>query len=314
MNDLDPRHHYHDLESGVTIHCVHWDPPEAARPQRPWLLVHGLASNARLWDGVARRLAAAGHAVVAVDQRGHGLSDKPDGPYDMQTVADDLDLLIARLDATSDHDWARPGVAGQSWGGNVVLEHGYRHPERAAVVACVDGGSIELQDRFPVWEDAERQLRPPELAGTPLDVMRHRLDEWAADWPDEGRAGTLANFEVRPDGTIAPWLTYERHLQVLRGLWEHSPRTRYAEVTAPVLFISADSGDHDWTVAKRAALESALEMLPRGRSDWFVPAHHDVHAQHPELVGALLHDATADPDFFAGVPITNTTHLESPAT
>jgi pimeloyl-ACP methyl ester carboxylesterase len=26
----------------------------------PFLLVHGLASNARLWDGVARRLAAAG--------------------------------------------------------------------------------------------------------------------------------------------------------------------------------------------------------------------------------------------------------------
>jgi pimeloyl-ACP methyl ester carboxylesterase len=33
----------------------------AAGPQRPFLLVHGLASNARLWDGVARRLVDAGH-------------------------------------------------------------------------------------------------------------------------------------------------------------------------------------------------------------------------------------------------------------
>ena len=43
-------------------------------PRRAYLLVHGLASNARLWDGVARRLAGAGHAVAAVDLRGHGRS------------------------------------------------------------------------------------------------------------------------------------------------------------------------------------------------------------------------------------------------
>ena len=42
---------------------------EAPGPLRPFLLVHGLSSNARLWDGVARRLAAAGHEVVAVAQR-----------------------------------------------------------------------------------------------------------------------------------------------------------------------------------------------------------------------------------------------------
>ncbi|HZZ48199.1 MAG TPA: alpha/beta fold hydrolase, partial [Pseudonocardia sp.] len=41
---------------------------------RPVLLVHGMSSNARLWDGVAERLAAAGHPVVAVDLRGHGTS------------------------------------------------------------------------------------------------------------------------------------------------------------------------------------------------------------------------------------------------
>ncbi len=52
----------------------------------PFLLVHGLASNARTWDGVAARLAAEGHPVVAIDQRGHGLSDKPDDGYDYATV------------------------------------------------------------------------------------------------------------------------------------------------------------------------------------------------------------------------------------
>ncbi|MDQ1426431.1 MAG: lipase, partial [Acidimicrobiaceae bacterium] len=83
---------------------------------RPFLLVHGLASNARLWDGVADHLAAADHAVVTVDQRGHGQSSKPDHGYDFATVVADLVALIDALDLD------RPIVAGQSWGGNVVLE------------------------------------------------------------------------------------------------------------------------------------------------------------------------------------------------
>src|SRR5690348_14754080 len=43
------------------------------RAAAPFVLVHGLASNARLWDGVAEHLHAAGHTVVVIDQRGHGL-------------------------------------------------------------------------------------------------------------------------------------------------------------------------------------------------------------------------------------------------
>ncbi len=34
------------------------------RTARPFVLVHGLASNARMWDGVAAELVAAGHPAV----------------------------------------------------------------------------------------------------------------------------------------------------------------------------------------------------------------------------------------------------------
>ena len=58
--------------------------------RRPFLLVHGLSSNARTWDGVAGRLAAAGHEVVAVDQRGHGHSEQAADGYSTMQCADDL--------------------------------------------------------------------------------------------------------------------------------------------------------------------------------------------------------------------------------
>ncbi len=303
---VEPMHQRHALASGVELHAVHWNPVDAT--ERPWLLVHGLASNARLWDGVAMELARRGHPVVAVDQRGHGLSSKPDDGYDMATVADDLHLL---LDVLGNHDpdnWGvadessagegRPGVAGQSWGGNVVLELASRHPRDVAVISCVDGGFIDLRTRFPEWDGAAAALAPPRLAGTPLAQIQGWLDTSAGDWPDTGRQGTLANFEVRDDATIAPWLTFDRHLMVLRGLWEHTPSAIYPTITTPVLFVVADTGDVAWTHSKQAAVDSAVGALARGRADWFRPAHHDVHAQHPVEVADLLHRAIADPEFF----------------
>ena len=291
--DIEPRHEWHTLASGVELHAVHWDPPTSGTPEQvPFLLVHGLASNARLWDGVARHLAQHGHRVVAVDQRGHGRSSKPDDGYDMTTVADDLRLLIDEL------GWERPAVAGQSWGGNVVLELAWSHPDAVSMIACVDGGFIDLAGRFPDWDDAAAALAPPRLAGTPLDDITRWLETSAADWPEAGRQGTLANFEVRNDGTIAPWLTFDRHLIVLRGLWEHQPSSRYPTVQVPTLLIGADTGDVAWSASKHDAVDHAIAALPRGRAVWFAPAHHDVHAQQPDAVGDLLLRAATDPTFF----------------
>lgn len=286
------RHERHALSSGVELHAVHWDPSGTDDTGVPWLLVHGLASNARLWDGVAERLATMGHRVVAVDQRGHGLSSKPDDGYDMTTVADDLRLLIDEL------GWDRPAVAGQSWGGNVVLELAFAHPESVGAIACVDGGFIDLAGRFPDWDEAAVALAPPRLAGTPLSDITRWVESSAADWPESGRRGTLANFEVRDDGTIAPWLTFDRHLLVLRGLWEHQPSTRYPFISVPTLLIAADNGDVAWSNSKHQAIDAALEALPRGRAEWFSPAHHDVHAQRPDEVAVLLHRSVTEPHFF----------------
>ena len=78
----------------LRLNVRHW-PGEG----RPFVLLHGLASNSLTWAVVARHLQAAGHAVYAVDQRGHGPSDKPDDGYDFATVTEDLDLLCERLGA-----------------------------------------------------------------------------------------------------------------------------------------------------------------------------------------------------------------------
>jgi len=171
------------------------------RAGRPVLAVHGLASNARLWDGVASALVADGHPVAAVDQRGHGLSDKPANGYDFATLTSDLVAVADHL------GWVgarRPVVAGQSWGANVAVELAARHPDRVAALVLVDGGTIELSGRFADWPTCEAALTPPPLDGTPLTRMRRWLDGAHPDWPAAGIDATLANMEVLADGTVRP--------------------------------------------------------------------------------------------------------------
>jgi pimeloyl-ACP methyl ester carboxylesterase len=267
------------VTGGVHLHAHRWD-----GTARPYVLVHGLASNARLWHGVAARLAAAGHLVVAVDQRGHGRSEKPGDGYTIATCAADLALLVEGLGLQ------RPVVAGQSWGGNVVLQLAADRPGSVHGVALVDGGWIRLQDTFADWDDCGRQLRPPALAGLALSRLEAAVRVAHPSWPDEGVDATLANFELLDDGTIRPWLTLDRHRAILRDLWEHDPRALYARVTAPVLLVPADhGGDGAGMVAKRRAVDDALEVLPDARVHWFgPPADHDLHAQHPDELATLL--------------------------
>ncbi|HEX5829021.1 MAG TPA: alpha/beta hydrolase [Candidatus Limnocylindrales bacterium] len=275
------------VAQGVELAADTWSPPVAAPGAVPFLLVHGLASNARMWDGVASRLMECGHPAVTVDLRGHGRSSKPDGPYDMATVADDVAALITSLELD------RPVVAGQSWGGNVVLELALRHPDAVRGIVCVDGGWLEPCAAFPSWEACRETLAPPRLAGLHRADIERFIRGAHPDWPETGITGTLANFEGRGDGTVAPWLSFDRHIAILRGLWDHRPSTIYARVPTPVLLVPADTGANERAGDKREGVAQALAALPVARERWFT-GDHDIHAQHPvELADVMLeHVAT----------------------
>jgi len=60
------------------------------------LLIHGLGWDHSLWNPTVEKLAAHYH-VIAADTRGHGGTDKPDGPYDMDMFARDYAALADAL-------------------------------------------------------------------------------------------------------------------------------------------------------------------------------------------------------------------------
>ena len=287
--ELTPTSRFITLRDGVQLRILEWSRPEDS-PGVPILLVHGLASNARLWDGPARRLAELGHAVVAVDLRGHGLSDKPDDGYEINLVADNIAEVITALHP---HQSAaqKPLVIGQSWGGNLVVELAHRHPELIRGIVAVDGGTIELSKAFPNWDECERTLRPPAIAGMQYDRLRSYIRAAHQDWSEEAIDGQMYNMERLEDGTIRPHLTMERHIKILHSLWQHMPSTLWENITVPVLFTPAAKQEDDHTRTKRAQIAQALRVLPRAKVEWFEPADHDLHAQFPHRFAAVVDDA-----------------------
>jgi pimeloyl-ACP methyl ester carboxylesterase len=116
---------------GTRLHVV-----EAGNPQgHPILFIHGLSQCWLAWSRQLHSDLARDHRLVAMDMRGHGLSDKPRDAYgDTRLWADDVHAVVQSLGL------ARPILSGWSYGTLVILDY-LRHYGEGALggIQFVDG-------------------------------------------------------------------------------------------------------------------------------------------------------------------------------
>jgi pimeloyl-ACP methyl ester carboxylesterase len=253
----------------------------------PIAFLHGLASNARIWDQVAARLAPR-FRVVAVDQRGHGQSDKPPDGYDFETVVADASAAFERLGIV------RPVLVGHSWGGNVALHFAADADPPPRALVLVDGGFIELARRMS-WPAAEERLRPPNT-DVPVEQFRRRIrDRLGPRWSPAWEEAILGNFWVDPDGVLRRNLSVENHMGILRHLYEHRPTALFGRVRCPILVVVAQppgeaGGRSDREESVRAILAEA-EPLCDLRVVWMPDTLHDVPLDRPDELAGLIAEA-----------------------
>jgi pimeloyl-ACP methyl ester carboxylesterase len=119
----------------------------AARVGVPIVLCHGFPEFSYSWRWQIAALAAAGRWVIVPDQRGYGLTDRPEAveDYDMAHLTGDLVGLL-------DHLGVEKAVfCGHDWGGMVVWQMPLMHP-----------------DRWPGWSG----VNTPFLPRLPVDPIR----------------------------------------------------------------------------------------------------------------------------------------------
>ncbi len=102
------------------------------------VLVHGFASSLDVWPDVVKALQKR-HRVIALDLKGFGWSDRPEGDY---SPAAQAQLVIALLDKLGVE---KASFVGHSWGASVVLTLALRTPERVDRIALYDAWVYEAQ-------------------------------------------------------------------------------------------------------------------------------------------------------------------------
>ena len=98
------------------------------------VLSHALGCDLGMWDSVSALLKNQ-YTVLRYDHRGHGQSEAPPGPYDIDLFADDAANLIASQAAGPVH------FVGLSLGGMTAQALAARYPERVQSIVLANSAS-----------------------------------------------------------------------------------------------------------------------------------------------------------------------------
>jgi len=294
-------------DDGHRIHFLDWGPARAAAAGRPQaadaspaadavpgvLLLPGLASTAWSWAAVARRLSTSAR-VVAMDLRGHGLSDSPTEGYEPDTLAGDAIAVAdgAGLLSLAGEPTGGPLViAGIGYGAVVAAWTARALGGRCAGLVLVDGGwedvAVATQATPEEWLASIEE--PPEVLASMKAWLADRAAFDPATWDaDEERAARAQVVE-----TAAGRVKLAVHPHALAGsvraLWSYQPATVLAAVEAPIVALIARDEDESRTAALAdiARLRAAAARPPI-RVTAFPERGHNLARHEPSAVAAAV--------------------------
>jgi pimeloyl-ACP methyl ester carboxylesterase len=281
--------------TGIQIHIRDWGGPAVRdRGEPPVILLHGLASTSRIYDLCAPLLAAQ-RRVVSYDQRGHGDSAKPDDGYRLETfVADGVGVAQALAIETP------YVVVGHSWGGSVALRWTASHPGDVHAAVLVDGGFFAFREvPGASWEQIVARLSPPDLSAVTFDMLLARARRSLGFLDDHFlRAYLGAIMRVTADGHVRARLSRERHLQILRAMWEEDVAAVVSALRRPVGAVLAarpasDPVADEHERARRALVQHLTAIQPLLSVRWLQDTIHDVPLHRPGVLADAIAEISA---------------------
>ena len=283
-----------EVDHRTRIHFLDWGGPGGPADERVprVLLLHGLAQTAWTWTPVARRLRGVAR-VVAMDLRGHGLSDSPTEGFDPETLAGDVVAVAEGSGLLDDEPSASPLVlAGHGFGGMVAAWAAATLGARARGLALVDGG----------WEDIARATglepdeflrgldEPPEVLRTMDAFLADRRDfdpgTWDADQDQAARATVVEAHSKRLTLATRPHAV----AGAVEAMFGYDPLVVLPSVDARIVALRAaddEEGTHGRALVEMQAVLAAAGR-PAMRVGAYPDAGHNLMRYRPREVSAAI--------------------------
>jgi epoxide hydrolase 4 len=269
--------------NGIRLHCM------TAGPQhgKPVILLHGFPEFWYSWRKQIQPLAEAGYRVLAPDQRGYNLSDKPDGigNYQLDILVEDI---VGLIDQFGDQ---KVNVVGHDWGAVVAWTLAIQYPEKLDRLVIINVPHPGIQKK--TIKVVPRQLLSSWYIGffqipfLPEFLLRAR--NWAgtvrallgSSRPGTFRLTDLEKYRIawNQENAITNMLNWYRALLRMPPAGLSGVRV---EVPVRMLW-----GVHDVALRRELAALS-IDLCDDGQLTYFENATHWVHHEEPEEVNRII--------------------------
>ena len=283
-----PDHRFETLSiaaNGLRFHALAAGPADGPL----LMLLHGFPESSYGWRRQLGPLAEAGFRVVAPDQRGVGLSSKPEGiaSYQVHALAADIVAIVRALGRE------RTQVVGHDWGGAVAWTLAMRHADVVERVAILDAphpaAFVEHLRRHPSQMLRSWYMAFFQLPWLPEAVLgAGNFDRLARALVATSRPGTFTPADLdacraawAQPGALTGMLNWYRALRLGGG-----PRATAGEgrVTVPVRVLW---GDRDQAL-EPALADASIAWCDAGEVFHFPDATHWLQHEEPAAVNAHL--------------------------
>ncbi len=269
--------------NGINLHAVEAGPADGPLV----ILLHGFPEFWYGWRYQIEALANAGYRVLAPDQRGYNLSDKPKGisAYNLDALAGDVAGLIEAMGCDKAY------LVGHDWGSVAAWWTAIKHPQRLEKLAILNGPHPKVMRWNLLHNRAQRRKsRYIFLFQIPfLPERRMRRDNWKMGeraLQRTSRAGTFseADMALYREAWSQPGATNGMLNWYRAALRRRPKRVPNLRVTVPTLLIW---GTKDRFLGRELA-QPSIDLCDEGKLVFIEEASHWVQHEEPERVNELL--------------------------
>lgn len=237
-------------------------------------LFHGVTANHRVWapiqDALSQRF-----RVIAVDQRGHGNSGKPDSGYTAADYSDDIRGLVERLGGRG-----RNVLVGHSLGSRNSIVAAARFPGLVDGVVAIDFTPfIETE----VFDTLEARVGGGDQRFASVADIEAYLQQRYRMMPADAVSRRASYGYRQVDGVYTPLADPEAMRQTVVGLREDLAESLGALTTPTVVVRGAES-----VLVTERAFERSRALRPDLRYELVPGADHYVPEEQPAAVAALV--------------------------